>query len=319
MTATNRRVAIQMDPMENINIDGDSTFVLALEAQARGHALWHYLPGDLSYREGRVVARARPLTVQREKGSHFTYGPVQTLDLETDLDVILMRQDPPFDMSYIAATHLLDMVHPKTLVVNDPTHVRNAPEKLFTLMFRDLMPETLITRSLDEIREFRARHGEIILKPLFGKGGEGVFHLDETDSNLASLLEMFTLHSREPVMVQRFLKEVRGGDKRIILVDGEPAGAVNRVPADGEVRSNLVVGGRAEKSSLTDRELEICRTIGPDLKKRGLIFVGIDVIGGWLTEINVTSPTGLQSINGFDGVRLEADIWTAIERKLEST
>ncbi len=309
-------VAFQMDPMESVNIDGDSSFVLQLEAQKRGYSLFHYGPDDLTYSQGQVVATMRPLTVKREHGNHFTYGDPRRVNLETDIDVVLMRQDPPFDMSYITATHLLDMVHPKTLVVNDPTHVRNAPEKLFVMQFSDLMPPTMITRSESEARAFWDQHGEIVVKPLYGMGGTGVFHLKQGDSNLSSLLELFFESSREPVMVQKFLPDVAGGDKRIILVDGKAVGAINRVPAAGEIRSNLVAGGRAEPSGLTAREQEICDRIGPSLKDRGLTFVGIDVIGGWLTEINVTSPTGLQAINRFDTITLEAVIWDAIEQKL---
>ena len=308
-------VAFQMDPMETLNIDGDSTFVLMLEAQKRGHVLYHYLPQDLSYDDGTVVASMHPVTVRREDGNHYTYGAPVVMNLE-DVDVVLMRQDPPFDMAYITTTHLLDLVSDKTLVVNNPAEVRNAPEKLFVTKFRDLMPPTLITRREDAVKAFRQKHGEIIIKPLFGMGGTGVFHLREKDSNLGSLLEMFFAASREPVMVQKFLPEVKGGDKRIILVDGEAVGAINRVPAKGEVRSNLVAGGRAEQSALTPREQEICERLKMDLKERGLLFVGIDVIGDWLTEINVTSPTGLQAINRFDGVILEATIWDAIEAKL---
>ena len=311
-------VAIQMDPIESVNIDSDSTFVLALEAEARGHALFHYLPQRLFLREGRVYAKARPLRVRREPGNHYTLGAEETLDLAS-LDVILMRQDPPFDMAYITSTHLLEHVHPKTLVVNDPIHVRNAPEKLYVTHFQQLMPPTLIASDRDEIRAFRDRHGDIIVKPLFGNGGAGVFHLRPEDENMNALLEMFTGIYREPVIVQRYVPEVREGDKRIILIDGEAMGAVNRVPAKGEARSNLHVGGTATKASLSPRDREICEAIGPALKQRGLIFVGIDVIGDYLTEINVTSPTGLQEINRFDGVRLEARIWDAIEARYSST
>lgn len=311
------QVAFQMDPLEGINIDGDSTFVLMLEAQARGYGLWHYLAEDLSYKDGAVYAAARKVSVKREKGNHFSYlsEPVN-LDLR-DVDVVWMRQDPPFDMAYISATHLLDLIGDETLVMNNPTEVRNAPEKLFVTQFRDLMPPTLITRREDEVRAFRAEHGEIIVKPLYGNGGAGVFHLREDDSNLQSLMEMFLDGSREPVMVQKFLPEVRKGDKRIILIDGVAVGAINRVPAEGEIRSNLVAGGQAVRSSLTVREQEICDMIGPDLKSRGLTFVGIDVIGDYLTEINVTSPTGLQAVNQYDGVSLEAQIWDAVEEKLK--
>jgi glutathione synthase len=308
-------VALQMDPMETINIDGDSSFVLALEAQARGHELFHYGPRELSFDEGRVLARARPLTVRREKGNHFTYGAAQMLDLRA-LDVVLMRQDPPFDMAYITATHILQHIQPGTLVVNDPVSVRNAPEKLLVTHFIELMPPTLISADRHQIAEFRKKHGDIIVKPLFGNGGAGVFHLRPEDSNLNALLELFSERSREPVMVQLYVPEVRKGDKRIILIDGIAAGAVNRVPAAGEARSNMHVGGRPEKAGLTARDREICAIIGPTLRDQGLVFVGIDVIGDYLTEINVTSPTGLQEINRFDGVCLEARIWDAIEAKL---
>ena len=307
-------VAIQMDPIEGINIDADSTFALALAAQARGHALWHYLPAHLSFAHGVVRAQARQLTVKRQRGDHAALGSYETLDLKT-MDVILMRQDPPFDMAYITATHILEHVHPKTLVVNDPAHVRNAPEKLFVTHFPDLMPPTLITSDRAEIDAFRAAHQHIIVKPLFGNGGAGVFHIGPDDENLGSLLEMFTARSREPVIVQRYLPEVRAGDKRIILVDGVAAGAVLRVPASGEARANLHVGGKAMKTTLTAREQEICNRIGPELSKRGLIFVGIDVIGDYLTEINVTSPTGLQEIGRFDGSNLAGLIWDAIEKR----
>ncbi len=308
------RVAVQMDPLEGINIDGDSTFALMLEAEARGHRLWHYHPRHLSMLAGRVVATAHPVQVRRERGNHHTFGPAEELDLAS-VDVVLMRQDPPFDMAYITATHILEHIHPKTLVVNDPASVRNAPEKLFVTHFPELMPETLITADLAQIRRFRERHGDIILKPLFGNGGAGVFHLRPEDPNLAALLEMFTERSREPLVVQRYVPDVRRGDKRIILVDGVAMGAINRVPAAGEARSNMHVGGRPEPTKLTDREREICAAIGPELARRGLIFVGIDVIGDYLTEINVTSPTGLQEIARFDGVHLERAIWDAIEAR----
>ncbi|MDO8607528.1 MAG: glutathione synthase [Phaeospirillum sp.] len=311
-------VAIQMDPMESIDIDADSTFVLALEAQKRGHALFHYLARDLVFRNSRVLARVRPLMVQRVKNDHFSLGESQLIDLAT-MDVVLMRQDPPFDMAYITATHLLDHIHPRTLVVNDPTQVRNAPEKLLVTHFGGLMPPTLITSDHEQIVDFRNEFKDIIVKPLFGNGGAGVFHIKPGDENLNSLLEMFTQLYREPVMVQRYLPEVRLGDKRIILVDGVAVGALNRVPAEGEARSNLHVGGTARKSELTAREREICAAIGPTLKARGLIFVGIDVIGDYLTEINVTSPTGIQQINRFDGVCIEALIWDAIETRRSAT
>ncbi|MGF1606565.1 MAG: glutathione synthase [Rhodothalassiaceae bacterium] len=310
------RVAFQMDPIEGIDIDADSSFALAVEGQARGHALFHYLPDELTYRQGRVVAQARPMTVKRERGAHYQFQQDQTVDLAEDLDVILMRQDPPFDMAYITYTHLLEQVCDRTLVVNDPVHVRNAPEKLFVTHYTDLMPETLITRSTDEVRAFRAEFRDIVIKPLFGNGGFGVFRLKPEDENLGALMEMFTGVSREPVMVQRYLPAVREGDKRIILIDGEPLGALNRKPAAGEARSNLHVGGTPLQASLTDREREICARIAPELVKRNLLFVGIDVIGGLLTEINVTSPTGLQEIGRFDRVDLAAKIWDAIERRL---
>ncbi len=306
--------AIQMDPIETIDIDADSTFALALEAEKRGHDLYHYLPRDLTYDRGRVLAKARPLQVRREKGNHATLGSPEPVDLST-LDVILMRQDPPFDMSYISATHLLEQVRPKTLVVNDPTSVRNAPEKLFVTRFPDLMPPTLITYDHDQIKAFRRDYKDIIVKPLYGNGGAGVFHVKPEDDNLTSLLELFDQALNEPLMVQQYLPEVRAGDKRIILIDGEPAGALNRVPPEGEARANLHVGGRAERATLTHREHEICEAIGAVLKQQGLIFVGIDVIGHWLTEINVTSPTGLQEIGRFDGTPLEAKIWDAIEAR----
>jgi len=308
-------VAIQMDPIEPIDISADSTFVLALEAEARGHRLWHYMPRDLSFEGGRVQARARPMTVRREVGNHVTLGAAEALDLST-VDVVLMRQDPPFDMAYITATHILEHIHPKTLVVNDPAEVRNAPEKLFVCRWPDLMPPTLISADGDAIKAFRAEHKDIIVKPLFGNGGAGVFHLKHEDENLGALLEMFGAISREPLMVQRYLPEIQAGDKRIILVDGEPMGAINRVPAKGEARSNMHVGGRPEATTLNPRDREICDAIGPELKARGLIFVGIDVIGACLTEINVTSPTGLQEIARLGGPRLEAPIWDAIEARV---
>ncbi len=310
-------VAIQMDPIQHINIETDSTFVLALEGQARGHDLYYYLPEHMSYGEGVVRAKVRRLKVRREPGNHFTVGSFETRDLAT-FDVILMRQDPPFDLTYITATHLLERLHPKTLVVNDPAEVRNAPEKIFVTRFPDLMPPTLVSRDADEIAAFRATHGDIVIKPLFGAGGSGVVRLKPDDENLSSLLELFGQISREPVMAQRYLPEIRDGDKRIVLIDGEPAGAVNRVPKAGEARANLHVGGTALASRLTPREREICAAIGPELRRRGLIFVGIDVIGGYLTEINVTSPTGLQEIDRFDGVCLEGQIWDAIERIRQS-
>jgi glutathione synthase len=308
-------VAIQMDPIETINIDADSTFVLALEAQRRGHDLYHYLPRQMSLKDGRLTARARHLELRRERGRHFTLGAPEMLELAA-MSVILMRQDPPFDMAYITATHLLEHVHDQVLVVNDPVSVRNAPEKLFATHFPGLMPPTLITSDRDEIIAFRREHGEIILKPLFGNGGAGVFRLGPADENLNALLELFTQLYREPIIVQRYLPEIRQGDKRIILVDGEPVGGVLRVPPPGEARANLHVGGKAVKTTLTARERDICAAIGPTLKERGLIFVGIDVIGDYLTEINVTSPTGIQEINRLDGAALERPVWDAIEDRL---
>lgn len=311
-------VAIQMDPIESINIDADSTFMLALEAQARGHALFHYLPQHLTLKNGRISAWVRPLQVRRQKGDHFTLGEAQPMDLAA-MDVVLMRQDPPFDMAYITATHLLEHIHPRTLVVNDPVSVRNAPEKLLVTHFEGLMPPTLITADRRQIDEFRAEYKDIVLKPLFGNGGAGVFHVKPDDENLNSLLELFTQLYREPVIVQQYLPEVRQGDKRIILVDGVAVGAVLRVPQAGEARSNLHVGGTAVKADLTPRDREICEAIGPTLRERGLIFVGIDVIGNYLTEINVTSPTGIQEINRFDGIQIESLIWDAIELRRQTT
>jgi glutathione synthase len=319
------KVAVQMDPIESINIDADSSFALMLEAQRRGHALWHYEVRHMALREGvkrqgerreeRLQARARPVSVERTRGAHHTFGESSLLDLAT-MDVVLMRQDPPFDMAYITATHLLEHIHPKTLVVNDPAAVRNAPEKLLVTHFPDLMPPTMITWDLEAIRSFRLEYKDIIVKPLFGNGGAGVFRIKPDDENLAALLEMHFARSREPLMFQRYEPAVRQGDKRIILVDGEPMGAVNRVPAEGEARSNMHVGGRPEKSPLTARDREICAAIGPTLRAQGMIFVGIDVIGDYLTEINVTSPTGLQEITRFDGVHIEKTIWDRIEEKV---
>lgn len=308
------KVAIQMDPIAGINIDADSTFRIGLEAQERGHRLFYYTPDRLSYCEGRVLARGWPIELRRVRGDHFTLGEETEMDL-SQMDVVLLRQDPPFDMAYITTTHLLDMIHPKTLVVNDPFWVRNQPEKLLVLRFPHLTPPTLIARDLDAIRAFRARHGDIILKPLYGNGGAGVFRLDPNDRNLASLHELFTGMSREPLIAQKYVPDVVKGDKRIILVDGEPVGAINRIPADGETRSNMHVGGRPEKIGLTERDLQICAEIGPVLREKGQIFVGIDVIGDWLTEINVTSPTGIQELERFDGTNAARLIWEAIESR----
>jgi glutathione synthase len=308
------KVAFQMDPIGSVNIDADSTFRLAEEAQARGHELFYYSPEQLAFREGRVTARGRPIEVRREKGNHVSYGEETEIDL-ADWDVVWLRQDPPFDMGYITTTHLLEIIHPATLVVNDPFWVRNYPEKLLVLTFQDLTPPTMIARDLATIRAFKAEHGDIILKPLYGNGGAGVFRLDPNDRNLASLHELFVSLSREPLIAQKFLPAVSKGDKRVILVDGEPVGAINRVPAAGETRSNMHVGGRPEKIALTDRDREICARIGPLLREKGQVFVGIDVIGDWLTEINVTSPTGIQELERFDGINAAEKIWQAIEAK----
>jgi len=308
------RVAFQMDPIESVDIAADTSFRLAEEAQARGHALWVYTPDKLTFDEGRVVARARPVHLSREPGAHARLGEEERLEL-AGIDVVWLRQDPPFDMAYITTTHLLERLAPGTLVVNDPGWVRNLPEKLFVLDFPELTPPTMIARDLAELRAFRARHGDIILKPLYGNGGAGVFKLAGGDGNLAALHELFASFSREPLIAQKFLPEVASGDKRVILVDGEPAGAINRVPAAGETRSNLHVGGRAEPAELTARDREICAAIGPALRERGQLFVGIDVIGRHLTEINVTSPTGLQELERFEGRNIAAMVWEAIERR----
>ena len=312
------RVAVQMDPIEHINVAGDSSFALMLEAQARGHSLQHYLASALSAESGRVRARARALSVSRNDGAHFEWRSApQTIDLADDVDVVLMRQDPPFDMGYITATHLLEMVSHATLIGNDPAEVRNAPEKLFVLRYPDLMPPTLVTRSLEEAMDFRSRHGAVVVKPLYGNAGAAVFLIDKTDGNLPALIELFGSVWREPFMVQAFLPDVALGDKRIVLVDGVATGAINRLPKSGEIRSNLAAGGSAQSTDLTPREAEICARIGPDLAARGLIFVGIDVIGGYLTEINVTSPTGIVAIDRFNGTNTPALIWHAIEKRLQ--
>ncbi len=311
------RVAVQMDPLESINIAGDSTFAIMLGAQARGHRLFHYLPQDLSYRDGRLYAGAHPVSVQRVEGAHHRFGEWAPLDLGRDVDVVLMRQDPPFDLGYITATHLLERIQGETLVINDPASVRNAPEKLWVLDFARFMPPTLITRSLGAARHFLEEHGEIVVKPLHGNGGKAIFKIGRDGANLSSLMEVFNTAYREPHMVQAFLPSVAQGDKRIVFVDGEVAGAVNRIPGEGEIRSNLAVGGTAAKTELTPREEEICAAIGPELKARGLFFVGIDVIGGeWLTEINVTSPTGIVAIDRFNGTDTPALIWERIEARL---
>jgi glutathione synthase len=309
---TGLKVAVQMDPLHSIDITGDSTFALMLEAQARGHRLWHYEVPSMWLDGARLFARIRPVTVQNVAGAHFEFGAETVTDL-ADMDVVLMRQDPPFDMAYITATHLLEHIHPKTLVVNNPAAVRNSPEKLLVMRFPHLMPPTIISWDRQVIREFRAVHKDIIVKPLFGNGGIGVFRIRPDDENLGSLLDMFFTASREPLMVQRYEPAVRQGDKRIILIDGEPLGAINRVPAEGDSRSNMHAGGRPEPTRLTVREREICAAIGPTLKAEGLLFTGIDVIGDYLTEINVTSPTGLQQIARFDNLNLAAAIWEKIE------
>ena len=308
------KVACQMDPIDRIDIGGDSTFALLLEAQKRGHQLFYYTPADLSLLGERLIARGSTLRVEDKVGDHYRLSDQRTIDLSAT-DVVLLRQDPPFDMSYITTTHLLERIHPKTLVVNDPASVRNAPEKVFVLDFPDLMPPTLVTRSLDAVRSFREEHKDIILKPLYGNGGSSVFRVAAGDTNLNSLVELFQAVFREPFMVQQYRPEVRAGDKRIILVDGEVAGAINRVPAADETRSNIHVGGQAKPTDLTPRDKEICARLGPELKKRGLLFTGIDVIGPYLTEINVTSPTGIRQVKTFGGPDIAALIWDAIERK----
>ncbi len=309
------KTAIQMDPISGIDIAGDSSFALMLEAQARGHEIFYFQPNALASQDGKLFARGHTLTVRDEPGNHFSLSDERRQDLSS-LDVLHMRQDPPFDMNYITATHLLEQIHPKTLVVNNPSEVRNAPEKIFILDFPQFMPPTLITKDPEEIKAFRREHGDIILKPLYGNGGAGVFRLPEDDQNLNSLLEMFESAFREAFIAQKYLPDVRKGDKRIILVDGVAAGAINRVPAEGESRSNMHVGGRAEPIGMTQREHEICEALGPELKKRGLIFVGIDVIGDYLTEINVTSPTGIREVKKFGGEDIAALVWDAIEARI---
>jgi glutathione synthase len=308
------KVAFQMDPIGSVNINADSSFRLAEEAQARGHSLFFYTPDHLAYQEGRITARGHDLKVKREQGAHAELGPEREVDLN-DYDVVWLRQDPPFDMHYITSTHLLDRLAPGTLVVNDPFWVRNYPEKLLVLDFPQLTPPTTIARDLGTIKAFKQKHGDVILKPLYGNGGAGVFRLDANDRNLSSLHELFTGFSREPLIVQKFLPAVSNGDKRVILVDGEAVGAINRVPAAGETRSNMHVGGRPEKIGLTERDIEICATIGPLLREKGQVFVGIDVIGEYLTEINVTSPTGIQELERFDEVNIAEKIWQAIEAR----
>ncbi|KAB0540803.1 glutathione synthase [Pseudochrobactrum saccharolyticum] len=308
------KIAVQMDHINSIRIAGDTSFALCLAAAERGHELYHYTPDRLSMRDGVVSAALEPLQVRDIEGDHFTLGEAVHTDL-SEMDVILLRQDPPFDMNYITTTHLLERIHPKTLVVNDPAWVRNSPEKIFVTEFPDLMPETLITKDLQEVLKFRREFGDIIIKPLYGNGGAGVFHLTTDDRNLTSLLEMFEQMYREPFIAQRYLKDVRSGDKRIILIDGEPVGAINRVPAESDARSNMHVGGRAEATDLTEREKEICARIGPSLKERGFILVGIDVIGDYMTEINVTSPTGIREIKRFGGADIAQLFWDVVEAK----
>jgi glutathione synthase len=307
-------VAVQMDPIERINIRGDSTFALLLEAQTRGHALSYYTPDRLVMNGATVSATVRPLSVRDLAGDHFTLGEPRHTDLST-FDVVLLRQDPPFDLAYISTTHMLERIHPKTLVVNDPGHVRNAPEKIFVSEFPDLMPPTLVTRDLEAIKGFRAAHGDVVMKPLYGKGGEAVFRVAREDLNFGSLFDLFTVTFREPWVVQKFLPAVKEGDKRIVLVDGDFAGAVNRVPAPDDLRSNMVRGGVPKATELSAREREICTRLGPALRQRGLLFVGIDVIDGFLTEINVTSPTGIRAIKNLGGPDIAALIWDKIEAK----
>ncbi len=306
------KVAVQMDPVEGINIETDSTFFMMLEAQLRGHALWVYTPDKLSLEEGRVLGRGRAINVQAVKGDHHRVGEYEVRDM-SEFDVVLMRQDPPFDMAYITATHFLEKIHPKTLVVNNPAEVRNAPEKLFVTDFPGVQPPTLITSDIEAIYDFRARHGDMVLKPLYGGGGSGVVRLKADDPNLDALLELHAMIGREQVIAQKFIPAVSKGDKRVLLVDGEPVGAINRIPAEGQVRSNLARGGRAEAVELTARDHELCAIIGPELKRRGLLFVGIDVIGDYLTEINVTSPTGAQQLKRFGGADAAAALWDRIE------
>ena len=308
------RVGVQMDPIERVRIGGDTTFLLALEAHARGHRLFYWLPDALSLESGRAFTRAAPLELREVEGDHFTLGEAQVEEVGA-FDVVLLRQDPPFDMHYVTTTHILETVHPATLVVNDPVEVRNAPEKLFVTRWPELQPPTLITRDVAAMDAFRARHGDVVLKPLYGGAGSGVVRLKADDPNMTAMLELYAAASREQLVMQGFLPSVVEGDKRVLIVDGEPVGAINRVPAKGQIRSNLAVGGRAEAVELTARDRESCATIGPELKRRGLIFVGIDVIGGWLTEINVTSPTGARQLKAFGGADAAAALWDAVEAR----
>jgi glutathione synthase len=309
------KIAMQMDPIQNVDIDADSSFRIAEEAQSRGHTLFFYAPDHIAFDDGKVVARGQDMVLRREQGNHVSLGEERIVDL-ADFDVVWLRQDPPFDMGYITTTHILDKLKGQTLVVNDPFWVRNYPEKLLVLDFPDLTPPTTIARDIRTLKAFKEKHKDIILKPLYGNGGAGVFRLDANDRNLNSLHELFAGINNEPLIAQKFLPDVKMGDKRVILVDGVAVGAINRVPAPGETRSNMHVGGRPEKVDLTPRDHEICEAIGPLLREKGQIFVGIDVIGGWLTEINVTSPTGIQELERFDGVNIAAKIWEAIETRL---
>ncbi len=308
-------IACQMDPIDRIDIRGDSTFAILLEAQRRGHDIFYYTPPNLALHGDKLMARGHTLTVEDRVGDHYALSEPRAVNL-AEWDVVLLRQDPPFDMGYITTTHLLERIHPRTLVVNDPASVRNAPEKVFVLDFQDLMPPTIVTRQLDDVMAFRREYKDIIVKPLYGNGGASVFRITAGDSNLAALVELFQTVFREPFMVQQYRPEVRGGDKRVILVDGELAGAINRIPAEGETRANMHVGGVATPVELTDRDREICARLGPELKKRGLLFTGIDVIGPYLTEINVTSPTGIRQLKTFGGPDVAALIWDAVERKV---
>lgn len=312
------KVAVQMDPIQSVNIESDTTFMLALEAQARGHALWVYQPEHLALEDGRVTARARSMILRAEKGNHVDLGDEVTLDLQDDVDVVLLRQDPPFDMAYITTTFMLELIHPKTLVVNDPAEVRGAPEKLFAQHFPDLQPPTMISADVEAMVDFHRRHGDVVVKPLHGAAGSGVVKLGAGDPNLGALLDLHFSIQRDPVVIQAFVPAVVKGDKRILVVDGEPVGAINRVPGKGQIRSNLAVGGTAQPVELTDRDREICARLGPELKKRGLLFVGLDVIGGYLTEINVTSPTGAQQLKRFGGGDAAAALWDAVEKRRQS-
>ncbi len=311
------KVAIQMDSIDNIHIDKDSSFILALEAQKRGYEVYHYLPTALRLENGRVTAHANKMEVRREYGNHFSFGDSEIINLKTDIDIVLVRQDPPFDMAYITTTHILDHITDDTLVLNNPTSIRNSPEKLLVTHFRDFTPDTLITSDQAAIREFYEKHGNVIIKPLYGNGGAQIYHMERGSKNFNALLEMFEQFYREPIIAQAYIPEARTGDKRIILIDGRPAGAVLRVPADNDSRANFHAGGSAQKTTLTDREVDICDAIGPTLKELGLVFVGIDVIGDYLTEINVTSPTGLQEINALDNICLEAQLWDAFKKRLK--